>query len=384
MEPKIFFSGSPGCEAQGLPNRSNTSDASTGPRQAKIVLFDLPFIIFVKDNAQDKALEDWLAAVREGLPPPYSPYVPCPNKPSSLTIGGGIPVFIPSSDVAPPYFVRTTSLEARLRFIRRVNPHRAMVLMGEVPGDRTGRASFSTVECYFDIDALGNRAAGMPIWAEAALDVVNHFIQHYRVIADRSYIYPVTPSIVQHFDIGTVTEGADTTWQQYATGSGALNGLGGSIPEEQDSQLRAAIANSSPPDVKLILDQQVKSYLDLREWRLAIIETAVLFEAYLTNVLVTYLSQKGLPSGEIRALLHKEDGRPHEVEHLAKSVIRKLTGFDFAQTVEFQRWKEDVLRIRNEVVHGRTFDISKADAERAFRVSLDAARVINRSVFGVP
>jgi len=255
--------------------------------------------------------------------------------------------------------------------------------VGTSRGDRTGRASFSSVECFFYADALGDTNIELSDWASAAIEVVNHFIQHYRVIANRFYLYPVTPSIIQYFNIGTFTVGNDPTWQLYVTGSGPAHMFGGAIPDDQDIRLRNAIANTAPPDVKLVLDQQVHSYLDLREWRLAIIETAVLFEAFLTYILEDYLKNHGHSEMAIHALLHRDDGRPHEVEHLAKVVVRKVTGFDFASTNEFQRWKEDVSRKRNQVVHGHRFDLSKAEAEQAFKAAIDAANLLKRRLFGM-
>lgn len=359
-----------------------SADPNSGGEQYKIIAFDLPFVIFVKDNCTDRILEDWVAAVREGRTPPYSPYAPSANKTGAIAIGSASQVFLPSGDVAPPYAVKTSRFEATLRFIRRVNPNREMVIMGEVPGDRTGRASFSSVECFFYANALGDSNIALSDWASAAIEIVNHFIQHYRVIANRFYLYPVTQSIIQYFNIGTFTGGSDPTWQLYATGSGPVHMFGGAIPDDQDIRLRNAIANTAPPDVKLVLDQQVHSYLDLREWRLAIIETAVLFEAFLTYILGEYLKSHGRSVKEIHALLHRDDGRPHEVEHLAKAVVRRVTGFDFASTNEFQRWKEDVSRKRNQVVHGYRFDVSQAEAEQAFKANIDAANLLKRQLFG--
>lgn len=357
------------------------TDSSPVPRQLKIVTFDLPFVIFVKDNCSDRSLEEWSTAVSEGRTPPYSQYAPCPNKPGANVVGGSSQVFVPIGEFAPPYLVHTPKLSGQLRFIRRVNPHRDLVLFGEVPGDRTGRASFSSVECIFDSHAIGNPDAEMGSWAFAALDVVNHFIQHYRVIANRHYIYPVTPSIIQLFNIGTIANGGEPTWQVFATGSGAMLGFGGAIPDEQDRRLRDAVIHQEPPDMKLVLDQQVHSFLDLQEWRLAIVETAVLFEAFIASLLEAYLSQLGRTATEIRALLHKEDGRPHEIEHLAKAVIRRTTGFDFASTSQYQRWKEDVCRKRNDIVHGRRLDFSEAEARQAFQVALDAASLLKAKLF---
>lgn len=175
---------------------SQPANLNSEGEQYKVITFDLPFVIFVKDNCSDRVLEDWVAAVRGGRTPPYSPYAPTANREGFITIGSASQVFLPSGDPAPAYAVKTSRFEATLRFIRRVNPNRAMVVMGEMPGDRTGRASFSSVECTFYSNALGDTNIELSDWASAAIEAVNHFIQHYRVIANRFYLYPVTPSII--------------------------------------------------------------------------------------------------------------------------------------------------------------------------------------------
>lgn len=347
----------------------------------KIVMFDLPFVLMLKENARDKALEDWLAAVQAGRQAPYSPYTPRPDRPGGIALGNTMQVFIPGPSVAPPYHVDASGRVVELYFIRRVNPHREIVLFGEVPGDRTGRASFSSVECRIPLDYEAQPDNDLASWARIAVEAVNHLIQHYRVIANRPYVYPVTPSIIQLFHIGSVSTTGDTVWQQYATGSGALQMFGGTLPEDKDAQLRAAVGQTSPPEIKLVLDQQVRGYLELGEWRLAIIETAVLFETFLAYAIAEYLKDRGKSPIEIHAALHLPDGRPHEAEHLAKRVIRQISGFDFAATSEFQRWKEDVSRIRGLVVHGATFPVSENHAVKAFEAAHRAAICIKANIF---
>lgn len=381
----------------------------TPPPFMKWVVFDLPFVLFLADNFKDQQLEDWVHAVQRGETPPYSLYAPRPNKPSTITLGGGLlPVFLPAADVAPEYSVRLSDLECQIWFLRRVNPDREPVLMGEVPGDRTGRASFSTVKVRFDprlvpqdaltkdesallpaqfiaLDDGGLAAAGiaggMGDWVTYALDAVNHFIAHYRVICHRPWAYPVTEAIVQHFSIGTETLDGQVTWQIYMGGTGPMRAFGGSIPQEQDKLLRGKVDQPEPPDVRATLYQDVLSHLELGDFRLAIIETAVLFEAQLTATLETFLKRQGKQPEEIQAVLHWEDGRPHEVEHVAKVILRDVSGFEFNATHEFRDWKEKVARLRNDVVHGIRFDVDEAEAVEALRAVRAAVEAIHEQLF---
>jgi hypothetical protein len=374
------------------------------PPFIKSVIFDLPFVLFLADNFKDKQLEDWLEARQKGEPPPYSRYVPCPNKPSHVVLGGGLPIYLPPENVAKMYFVRLPNLECGMRFLKRVNPHREVILAGEVPGDRTGRASFSTVEVRFDPRFVPHSPEqenqsnipppsfyfgsgstpindGLRVWVSYALDAINHFIEHYRVISNRPWVNPVTEAIIQQFFIITETLDGEITTQTYMGSTGPMHGFGGSIPEEQDQQLRQKVSQSNPPDVRATIYQEILSHHELGRYRLAVIETAVLFESWITGMLTKYLSNKGYDETQINEVLNRNDSRPHEVEHLAKVVIRQQTGFSFNETREFQLWKEDVLGLRNDVVHGRKFEVNKEQALNAFEIVNNAVRLISENVF---
>lgn len=374
------------------------------PPFIKSVVFDLPFVLFLADNFKDKQLEDWLQAVQKGEPPPYSRYVPCPNKPSNLILGGGLPIYLPPDEVAKMYIVRLPQLECGIRFLKRVNPHRDVILAGEVPGDRTGRASFSTVEVRFDPRFVphdpalekeskipppsiyfgsGTTAAndGLKEWVSYALSAVNHFIEHYRVICNRPWVYPVTEAMIQQFFILTDTLNGEITHQTYMGSTGPMRGFGGSIPSEQDELLRQKVSSSNPPDVKTTLYQEILSHQELGRYRLAIIETAVLFEAWITAMLTKYLSDKGHDQAHIDGVLNRDESRPHDVEHLAKVVIREETKFSFNETHEYKLWKENVLELRNDVVHGRKFEVDREQSVNAFEIVDNAVRKITDNVF---
>jgi len=246
----------------------------------KHVNFDLPYLIFVKDSMNDPDLRAWADAYQKGVRPlPYSPYAPHSERPGSFIIGGGFPVYLPPDKLTDHYLVSLPQIQVAIRLLRRVNPHRSTTLMGEVPGDRAGRASFSSVNVTFDPRSINPEHHGnVQLLVDLAIEAINKFVSHYRVIANRPYIQPVTPAVIQEFHIVTEFEDGTSQTLQYGVGSGPLHGMGGAIPDDQDQALRAAILVNSPPMIYAVLDADVRDHLDLRKWRLALIEAAVLFE----------------------------------------------------------------------------------------------------------
>ena len=150
----------------------------------KYVDFDLPFVLFLRDSMNDPELAAWVDALRTGKTPlPYARHAPPAGKPGALIIGGGLPVYLPPKEIAPLYEVALPEIVLGFRTIRRVNANRSMVLMGELPGDRTGRASFSTVRVIFPLSQVLEKFHwDMPLFCHQAVRAVNHFLEHYRVL----------------------------------------------------------------------------------------------------------------------------------------------------------------------------------------------------------
>lgn len=347
----------------------------------KFVDFDLPFLIFVKDSLEDRSLRAWAEAYIAGTHPlPYSPYAPASEKPSSLILMGGIPVYVPLESAMGEHYdvtIPQTDLKVTLRLLRRVNPHRSTVLMGESPGDRTGRASFSSVRVIFEMAtvALEHHQNFVP-FCNAAVLAINHFIAHYRIVADRPYITSVTTAVIQHFQVTTEFEDGELLQQTYGASGGAMQGMGGSIPADQDNQLRIAVANATLPDLDKTLDANIRNFLDLKDWRLAVIESAVAFEAWISKHLKQVLRSKNATNDEIASVFKDNKGRPRAINDIAQNQIRKVTGYDFSNAPEYGLWATKVRDLRNDLVHGARFDVSEDEARGAYDAINNAMLVI--------
>ena len=76
--------------------------------------------------------------------------------------------------------------------------------------------------------------------------------------------------------------------------------------------------------IEATLDANIRDHLQLEEWRLAVVETAVLFEAWLARFLRARFETNGLPASDIDALLERE---PRNIAALvAKGELRSAAG----------------------------------------------------------
>lgn len=349
-----------------------------GIPEVKLVDFDLPFVLFLRESLGDAALKEWAKAYAEGQKPlPYSRYAPCAEKPGFMVIGGGFPVFIPPKELAPHYLIRLPQLTVGLRTLRRVNPHRPTIIKGEVPGDRSGRSAFSSVRVMFDLaDIAPDRHWDMQLFCELSVAAVNHFIDHYRVLADRPYVGRITMSVIQEFHLTTRFEDGASQTQEFGSGSGPLHGFGGAIDDELDSKLRGAIALPDAPAIEATLDANIRDHLDLEDWRLAVVETAVLFEAWIATFLRGRFAANGVAVADVEAKFVAPNGQPRSVTYLAKTLVLEATGFGFAATAEYSRWESAVRDLRNKIVHGKRFDVTRAEAVDAYQAASAAVGLL--------
>lgn len=366
----------------------------------KSIYFDLPFLIFVKDGFKDKQLEDWAKAYQAGEDLPYSPYAPNQNRGGGLTIGGGFPVYLPDK-IEHAYVVKVGEKFVGIQFLRRIAQNNPANLCGEIEGDRTGRASFSSVRVNFDLQIFDSKHyLNTKYFVNLAIDVVNKFIEHYRVATGKYYIRPVTPAIIQSFTIFNEYNEKPTFVQHYVTDKTILeveevsstlpapsyfmdammHGMGGAIPDDIDNSLREILDKDIEPSIIETLHLEVKDKLELREWRLAAIEAAVLFETFLNIKLRDAYKAQGISDSDIEDRFHKNDRlrTPLSSFAIAKNLIQDATDFDFASTVEFQEWSDNTKDLRNDVVHGKKYRVTKEEAELSYKCVENSINLISQ------
>jgi hypothetical protein len=351
----------------------------------KEVYFDLPNLILVNDGFRDQTLEEWAEAHSKNEKLPYSPYAPPPNEPGYLSIGGGFPVYIPKEIKKKAYVVNLLeqNLKVGLQFLRRINQKSTTKLCGEVIGDRTGRASFSSVKVNFDLKQIKKEFHNKTnVFVELSVEAVNLFLENYRSINNRPYISKITPQIIQTFLIFNRFTNGETKTQTYGSLSGPLVGLGSNISNEQDSLLRKKLEKGDIPLIVDSLELEIKNKLDLRDWRLAAVDSAVLFETWLKIFIREQFELKSLSKDEIDGKFHKNDKykTPHSTFHLAKTVIKKCSGFDFFNTDKFKNWSKKTRGLRNNIIHGNQYKVNEKEARESFNSVIESIELIKKAL----
>lgn len=368
----------------------------------KSIYFDLPFLVFVKDGFKDKQLEDREKACQNSNESSHSQYAPSNNESGGLTIGGEIPVYIPEK-VEKAYVVKVGEKFVGIQFLRRITQNNSVNILnlyGEVEGDRAGRASFSSVRVNFDLRIFEPKDYfNVKYFVNLAIDSLNKFIEHYRVFTGRHYIRPVTPAIVQKFTIFNYFSDKPTFVQHYVTGKAVLDvdeaelslppfvfhidammHCAGGVSDEIDVNLREILYKDIEPSIIDTLHLEVKDKLDLREWRLAAIEAAVLFETFLNTRLRDVYRNKGFSEFDVENKFHKNDSlrTPLSSYAIAKNLVKDATGFDFSATSEFQNWSCNTKDLRNDVVHGKKYKVTRDEAQLSYACVVNGINLISK------
>lgn len=145
-----------------------------------------------------------------------------------------------------------------------------------------------------------------------------------------------------------------------------MYGMSGSIPKQQDDELRRVVSSGSLASIEETLDANIRDHLDVEQWRLAVIETAVAFEAWLSSFVRVRLAKLGLSPNVIDKKFQDKKGAPRSVTWIAKNLILEAVQYDFASSGEYAAWATNVRDLRNDIVHGSRFDVAGSEALCAY------------------
>lgn len=244
-------------------------------------------------------------------------------------------------------------------------------------GDPYGRISFSRV-CVRYHSETTPAAAG---WsgdelARFAMTAVNRVISHYRDIAGKWILRQVSAEDVAHFLI--IEEYAahpQHTWF-LTKGRGPLQVGLGKEEQEREEALRARL--QSVQDVPFLrqLHLAVLGHYDSGDFRLAVVEQATLFEAWLGRHLVGVLRQRGVSEGKIEKKFQDAKGKFLSITTIARNLVPEILGKNFLKSGPGQAWQKSCVFVRNDLIHGSRETVSQAEAKAALNAADEARKFL--------
>jgi hypothetical protein len=277
------------------------------------------------------------------------------------------PLELPATtDASTPQITVEGTIPAMVQVVLRPNeriPYRATGFLEG--GDPYGRYAYTSVFVRFHVPSSPSAAD----WddrelVDHAVAAVNRLLEHYRDIAEQPLIKPVAAKHIAHFKLMEKRPGREFSVRHYSCGSGPmyLN-----VEERQDafaSQLQGRLLLPGPPPFLRSLYLDLKARMEVGDYRQAVVEGAIIFEAWLRRRLVEAFSLLGMPKEQVARQFVNSRGFPKSVTTLATRELRAAIGLDFEASPEFPAW-EAARDLRNAIVHGEREDVTLDEARNA-------------------
>jgi hypothetical protein len=244
-------------------------------------------------------------------------------------------------------------------------------------GDPYGRWSHTRVQARFHCPT----SPEVTTWPDAviverAVSATNVLIAHYRDLAMQPLLRELSMLDIVHFKIVEEFGVSNAREHWYSTGRSAL--VFGIDEERQriENQLRQRAVAAAPVEFLRQLQLDVESHLSGGDHRLAVIEMASLFEAWLRRYIIHALTRQGCQANEIAARFVSPSGRHLGVTEIARDLVKDVFGFDFYNSPTGLTWKTDLRDVRNSLIHGSRETVTPDEARRAIAAGRTAREAI--------
>jgi len=312
-------------------------------------------------------------------------------------------VYIPSVTM-PPYIINIgDGILVGVTFLPRVRQTSNEYLrpLGFPEGDINGRGMFSTVQMrvgtqhfdklqeYYNQNTCPNHGmhkrasansplkenVGGPVLhhdvsIDLAVAAINIFIEKYKVLNDGYFMNSITKTATSPFRVtwrglnGKTLQSNTVTTILYSPYSESV------ISNENNLKLRKMLELSLEIDMIERLDVEIRRRLELQEWRLAIIESAIMFESWIQPIIRGYylklLGSKTKVDKKLSYIDIEGKTHPTSIGDILKYFIKEAFKFDFEKTPEYIALTSKTISPRNKIVHGTPFIATKQTAIDAY------------------
>lgn len=351
--------------------------------QRKIV-FDVPFVIMVEDNFGNGLIQSNYRGERkfpqsavEKTKSTTIDFSPAHNSPNQTPL-----------DCPPPYVVDTKYGIVRI-YLLKVNSKDLMEFPNasnhEFMGSVSKEIGFTCVmiefgENTFDFD-LTKSDTGHSLTNEA-FEAFNKFLLNYKLLANRLYIPSVTVQSIGKFAIIDLMEdkSIQTTiamrqWEQPIPFSKV-------IPKDLDKIVRVNCMENKSLDLFSILRHEAWNKIVLKEWRMAVVSSVILFESWITPTLEDIYRMKGLNDGEIKRKFktdapRSDDRKPLSLTEICEKVVLDAMDFDFRKTPEYDNLLKKAIQLRNSIIHRSKLDVTSGEAYDCIHSVMNAITMIS-------
>jgi hypothetical protein len=378
---------------------TNSLSGGRVPSPDKIVqrklTFDLPFVIMVEDNFGNGLIQGYYRGMRnfnrtsiEIAKETTFDFTPAHNHSNQTPL-----------DCPAPYVVDSKYGPIRLTFLK-VNSHadeyeylsnsNADFLNKEFMGSTSKALGFTCVmveldESTYSIDVYNGNSKNLNDLVEEVMKSFNFFLQQYKLASNRLYIPSVTPQSIGRFTLITMTEDGAISLASTIRHWETPVPFEKVISKDIDKYIRKACIERVAPALFDILQYEAWNKITLHEWRIAIVNSVILFESYLTPALQDVYRDKGLTDGQIRDKFKTDEPKKKDRKHLgiteiSEKLILDAIKLDFKKTKQYDDLLNKAIIMRNSIIHKSKYDVTQADAYACIHAVMNAIELISNAI----
>ena len=256
---------------------------------------------------------------------------------------------------------------------------------GRIENDRYGLISKTKVQIWFDKqtfdspDSLDAILSKEEFYENSARIYINKFVSDYRHITLEFWMRPLTSTDILAYRFILFAPNQEAITVNKLINRHPVHFNGGeefSLPPDQEAILRKSLLADS---VNLFDDLclSIIDNFDKESYNIALIQCAILFENFIYSTLKKHLSKTKLDK-----LKKKEAcGCLVGISEICERGIKQEFGLDFGSTDEYIAFKENVLKLRNLIVHGELIsELDKPDCSIAIESTHKAITYIKQSL----
>lgn len=285
-------------------------------------------------------------------------------------------------DEGNPFLIISNNIPAQLRTERNYNEAAIgegvkIAPYSKLNNDRYGMLSRTSVQIWFDHKTFdnpnlnkGTLLVNDKYFFNLSLDYLNKFLSDYRRITREFWIRPIRKQDILSYTYILL----DTDKNKEIVSillNNPVNFHGGreiSISEESETALRNLLISEH---VNLQDDLLLSAFdsLDLGNYNATVIQCAILFENFIYSSLKSRLSKTKLEKIKRNPKCNCLVG----IYQVCKAGLKDEFGSSFGESQEFEKFHENVLKIRNDLVHGEKLkNVEPAKAREAIEHTIKA------------
>jgi len=274
-------------------------------------------------------------------------------------------------------------------------------MFGLVEGERLGNVSYTKVLVGFDqvfinllndeyptsfeevseggrtrmTNSLDSREGSI---IEKAIDSLNLFLDRYRTTFSYYWIRQLKPSEIAYFTITSVAEDGSEYGQGMMYAKDGLTPASTTLDSQKHMILQSRLSDHFPAPTTISLEMDARDKIDLREYKVAAILSATMFESFLKTSLQEIMEAEGKSQTEIEDAFRKSNNEYKSITRVAKDA-HKTIHFDFENSDEYENWEDKTRDLRNDVVH-EGYSPSEAEARESLNAASDAVDLLSEKM----